>query len=51
MRAVLFWDITQCMVVIPYRCAGQPIGPSFRGQEIQAERKKERFDVHETLHR
>jgi hypothetical protein len=32
MRSALFWDITQCIVVIH---SGQPIGPIFKGQEVQ----------------
>ena len=32
MRSALFWDITQCIVVIH---SGQSIGPIFKGQEVQ----------------
>ena len=35
MRSAVFWDIIQCMVLIPYSVLGQPFGPTFKGQEIQ----------------
>ena len=36
MRPMLFWDVTQSMVVISYRrFGGQLIGPIFKRQEIQ----------------
>ena len=37
LKSALFCGITQCMVVIPYKYFGQPIGPIFKGQEIQEE--------------
>jgi len=37
MRSALFWDITQPIVVIP---SEQPIGPIFKGQEVQEERDR-----------
>ena len=37
MTFLLFWDITQRTVEIPYHILGQPIGPIFKGQEIQEE--------------
>jgi hypothetical protein len=37
MRSALFWDITQRIVVIP---SEQPIGPIFKGQEVQEERDR-----------
>jgi hypothetical protein len=35
LRSALFWDITQCRVVILYRCFGQCINPIFKGKEVQ----------------
>jgi len=35
--SVFSWDITQRIVAIPYEVSGQPIGPTFKGQEVQEE--------------
>ena len=37
MRSAPFWDITQRKVVVP---SEQPIGPIFKGQEVQEERDR-----------
>jgi len=34
-RTALFWDITQRREAVPYRRCCQPVGPIFKGQEIQ----------------
>ena len=38
-RYAFFWDITQRRVVIFTDVSGQPIGPIFKDQEIQEEKK------------
>jgi len=35
MRSAFFWDIIQHRMVISYDVSGQPISPTFKGQEIQ----------------
>ena len=35
MRSAFFWDITQRLVIIPYRLLGQQIGATFKDQEIR----------------
>jgi len=37
---VLFWDITEHIVVIPYQCFGTPISPIFKNEEIQLKNTK-----------
>jgi hypothetical protein len=37
MRSAIFWDITQRRVVIFTDVSGQPLGPIFKGQEVQEE--------------
>jgi len=32
-KSALFWDVTQLVIVVPYRRFGQAIGPIFKGQE------------------
>jgi hypothetical protein len=39
MRSPLFWNISRCRVVIVYRRFGTRIGPIFKGQEVQEEKK------------
>jgi hypothetical protein len=37
MSFVFSCDVTQRIVAIPYDVSGQPIGPTFNGQEVQEE--------------
>jgi len=38
MSSALFWDITQRVVVIPYRRFATRYGPIFKGQGMQEEK-------------